>query len=674
MRESDSVTKIKGVGGKRAETFASMGITTVGGLLRSYPRDYTDYTKPVPICGLKPDETAVFSGTVIRKLHPYISPRYSIFKLVVSDGTGDLLITIFNSRYSFDCLEQGKDYRFCGKIKGSELAMECMSPSFIKLGDPNVLVPKYHLTAGISMNIMSNCVKDALDRCTLEEPLSDSVRERFGLAEYAGALKNVHFPTGHEELAAARRRLAFDELLTLQIGLRTMKSSAKKTTPAVMKDADMERFYSALRFSPTGAQMRSIAECVSDMKSGSPMNRLLQGDVGSGKTLVAAALCYFSSENGFQSALMAPTEILAKQHAATLADFLEPLGITVALLTGSTVKKPVYAAVESGQAQVIVGTHALIQSAVHFRALGLVITDEQHRFGVRQRTVLSSKGISPHTLVMSATPIPRTLAFAVYGDLDVSILDEMPKGRIPIRTYAVDHSYRERVFSFIIKNIKAGFQAYIVCPFVEKSEAMSDKASAEEYYAQLRDTWFSGIPIGLLHGKMKQADKDKTMAAFKSGEIKLLIATTVIEVGIDVPNAVIILIENAEQFGLSQLHQLRGRVGRGSEQSHCILMTDSRSDYTKARMDTMVRTSDGFEIANEDLKLRGPGNFFGAQQHGLPELKIADITADTMLLHDTSELAEEILDSDPELEAPENAGLRRLVGELFAGREIFGVN
>ena len=311
---------------------------------------------------------------------------------------------------------------------------------------------------------------------------------------------------------------------------------------------------------------------------------------------------------------------------------------------------------------------------MQFRRLGLVITDEQHRFGVRQRTVLSTKGESPHTLVMSATPIPRTLAFAVYGDLDVSVLDEMPKGRVPIRTYGVDSSYRERIFRFIIKYIKNGFQAYIVCPFVEKSDSMSDKASAEDYFAALKQTWFSDIPIGLLHGKMKQTEKDRTMAAFKDGTIKLLVATTVIEVGIDVPNAVIIVVENAEQFGLSQLHQLRGRVGRGSEQSHCILITDSRSEYTKARIDTMVRTSDGFEIANEDLKLRGPGNFFGAAQHGLPTLKIADLNADVMLLHETERLAEDILAGDPKLSSAENSGLRRLVEGLFRERETFGVN
>ena len=674
MHESDSITNIKGVGGKRAGIFENLGIFTVGDLLRYYPRDYADYSLTTPICELVPEDNAVFRGKVIRKLRPYISYKYSIFRVTVSDGTDSMLITFFNSKYSFDRLTEGREYLFSGKIKGTVLAKECSSPTFIDSGDKNVLVPKYHHTDGLSANIISNCVKDAFSKCTVEEALPAYIVEKYGLMGYKDALRSVHFPDSHETLEKARRRLAFEELLTLQLGMKLMKSRNKRTTPVVMSDESIDDFFSGLKFTPTGAQMRSISECISDMKSGAPMNRLLQGDVGSGKTLVAAALCCFAAKNGCQSALMAPTEILAKQHYETLAGFLEPLGIGVALLTGSTVKKPVYEAIENGAAEVVVGTHALIQTGVHFNKLGLVITDEQHRFGVRQRTVLSAKGDAPHTLVMSATPIPRTLAFAIYGDLDVSVLDEMPKGRIPIRTYAVDSGYRERIFRFIIKYINNGFQAYIVCPFVEKSEAMADKKSAAEYFGELKKTWFSDIPIGLLHGKMKQADKDSTMAEFKSGRLKLLVATTVIEVGIDVPNAVIMVIENAEQFGLSQLHQLRGRVGRGSEQSHCILITDSTSDYTKARTDIMVKTTDGFEIANEDLKLRGPGSFFGAAQHGLPELKVADVSSDVMLLHETGQLAEELLAADPKLTSPENSGIRRLVRDLFREREIFGIN
>ncbi len=674
MHESDNITKIKGVGEKRAKLLASLGIETVGDMLRFYPRAYTDYSKPVPLKDIQPDDTAVFRATVIKKLRPYITPRYSIFRLSVSDGTDTVMIVLFNTQFAFDKLIEGRDYCFYGRMKGTILAKECTSPSFIDADDPNVLVPKYHLTEGLTANAVSSSVKDALTKCTFSDPLPDEIIERYELMTYREALCNVHFPTGHEALENARRRLAFEELLILQLGMKLIKSRNKRNTPAKMLPQSLDDFYGSLKFTPTGAQLRSINECIADMTSGAPMNRLLQGDVGSGKTLVAAALCAFAAKNGMQAALMAPTEILAKQHYSTLSAFLEPLGITVALLTGSTVKKPVYEALETGAAQVAVGTHALIQSAVAFKDLGLVITDEQHRFGVKQRTVLSGKGTAPHTLVMSATPIPRTLSFAIYGDLDVSVLDEMPKGRVPIKTYGVDTGYRERIYKFIIKYIKNGFQAYIVCPFVEKSEAMSDKASAVEYIGELRKTWFSDIPIGLLHGKMKQAEKDKTMKAFVSGELKMLVATTVIEVGIDVPNAVIILVENAEQFGLSQLHQLRGRVGRGSEQSHCILMTDSRSEYTKARIDTMVRTTDGFEIANEDLKLRGPGSFFGAAQHGLPELRIADISSDTVTLHEASELAEQILSEDPKLTAPQNAALRRLVAALFRERQMFGIN
>jgi len=674
MRESDSITTVKGVGDKRAQTYANLGIYTVGDLLRYYPRDYTDYSLTTPIAELMPDDNAVFRGTVTKKLRPYFSGRYSIFRVTVSDGTDSILIAFFNSKYSFDRMIEGREYLFGGKIRGTILAKECTSPTFIDSSDRNVLVPKYRLTEGLSANIISNAIKDAFSRCEIEESLPREIIEKYGLMGFKEALKSVHFPDSHDTLGKARRRLAFEELLTLQLGMKLMKSRSRRTTPVVMSDESIDDFFSGLKFTPTAAQMRSINECIADMKSGYPMSRLLQGDVGSGKTLVAAALCCFAARNGCQSALMAPTEILAKQHYETLTGFLQPLGIGVALLTGSTVKKPVYEAIANGTADVVVGTHALIQAGVSFNNLGLVITDEQHRFGVRQRTVLSAKGKAPHTLVMSATPIPRTLAFAIYGDLDVSVLDEMPKGRIPIKTYAVDSGYRERIFRFIIKYINNGFQAYIVCPFVEKSETMADKMSASEYFENLKKTWFSDIPIGLIHGKLKQAEKDNTMARFKSGEIKLLIATTVIEVGIDVPNAVIMVIENAEQFGLSQLHQLRGRVGRGSEQSHCILITDSTSDYTKARTDIMVKTADGFEIANEDLKLRGPGSFFGAAQHGLPELKVADVSSDVMLLHETGQLAEELLAADPKLTKPENRGLRSLVQALFREREIFGIN
>ena len=674
INEKDSITYLKGVGEKRALSLNKLGIYTVGDILRFFPRDYVDFSEPVDISELVPEETAVFTGLVVKKLRPYITRKLSIFKLVVSDNTDTLLITIYNSKFVFDSLEEGQEYIFYGKIKGSVLAKECQSPLFIKAESKNVLTPKYHLTEGISSGILTNCIKNALDSCVAEDMLPVYIREKYCLTEYNKALRAVHFPESRDELIDARRRFAFEEMLVLQLGMKMMKRKTKSITPVVMEPRDMSDFFGSLLFSPTGAQLRSIDECFSDMNSGSPMNRLLQGDVGSGKTLVAAALCCYAAKNGYQSALMAPTEILARQHYFTLEKLLSPLGISVALLTGSTVKKPVYTAIENGAAQVIVGTHAIIQEGVNFRNLGLVITDEQHRFGVGQRTLLSNKGKAPHTLVMSATPIPRTLAFVIYGDLEVSVLDEMPKGRVPIKTYGVDSGFRERIYKFIRKHIEMGLKAYIVCPLVEESEAIADKSSAVKYYERLKESYFSDIPIGLLHGKMKQQQKDKAMADFKSGETKLLVSTTVIEVGVDVPDAVIMVIEDAERFGLSQLHQLRGRVGRGSEQSYCILITDSKTEYTKARIDTMTRTTDGFEIANEDLKLRGPGSFFGARQHGLPELKVADISSDVSLIRETGALAEEIIKNDPKLSSSENSGLKALTERLFSIQDVYGIN
>lgn len=663
MNLNDDITYLKGVGEKRAKLFEKLGIKTVGDLLLHFPRDYIDFTSPVPISELEPEETAVFSGYVSKKLKPYISPRYSIFKVIVSDNTGDILITFFNSQYTFEKLTLGQEYIFHGKIKGTVLAPECPSPVFIGAGEKNLLTPKYNLTSGLSANIISGCVKNALEKCETEDLLPERIKTEYCLTEYKKALSGIHFPQDVDELIDARRRLAFEELLTLQLGLKLLKGKNRSCTSVVMDDIDISDFFEKLPFTPTNAQLRSIKECTEDLQRETPMNRLLQGDVGSGKTLVAAAVCCFAAKNGYQSALMAPTEILAKQHYSTLKGFLEPMGIKVVLLTGSTKKAPVYKELENGTADVAVGTQALIQKNVNFRDLGLVITDEQHRFGVEQRALLSEKGMKPHRLVMSATPIPRTLALIIYGDLEISVLNEMPKGRIPIKTYGVNTSYRQRIYNFIRKYVSNGFQAYIVCPLIE--EGISEKTSAVKYFETLKKEHFSDIPIGLLHGRMKQAEKDEVMGKFKENELKILVSTTVIEVGVDVPNAVVMVIENAEQFGLSQLHQLRGRVGRGTEQSHCILITDNKSEYTRARIDTMVRTADGFEIANEDLRLRGPGDFFGSKQHGLPELKIADMSSDVDILQETRLLSAEILEDDPKLTKPENAGLRKLVTRLF---------
>ena len=657
--------------------YRKLGIETAEQLIELYPRDYVDLTAPVTVAQAHIGEVCAFRAFVMSKKSPFNEyARMALYKAELSDGTGNITAVFFNTKYAFGRLETGREYIFYGKITGDEIRKQISTPLFVDVSE-NVLMPKYPLTAGLSNNMVSANVKTALQQVTVAESLPQPLIEKLGLLPRETAVRQIHFPRTRQEYTEARRRLVLEELLTLKLGLSLMKRRGREHTGAVMKPADITPLWRALPFEPTNAQKNAVRDCIADMQREFPMNRLIQGDVGSGKTLVAAAAAYFAFLNGHGTMVMAPTEVLAQQHYKTFNEMLSGLGVRVELLSGSlTVKEKndVRRRAESGEIDVLIGTQALIQKTSAMSSAGLVIVDEQHRFGVSQRSTLAEKGKAPHILAMSATPIPRTLALIIYGDLDVSILGEMPKGRLPVKTYAVDGSFRLRVYNFIKKHIAAGRQAYIVCPLVESSEGKSEKASAIEYYDQLVNGDFRDIPMGLLYGKLKQSEKEQVMSDFKAGKLKLLVSTTVIEVGIDVPNAVVILIENAEQFGLSQLHQLRGRVGRGSEQSFCVLMTDNRSDYTKARMDAMVRTTNGFEIAQEDLELRGPGNFFGREQHGLPPLKVADIADDAGLLTEADRVSAAILSADPQLTRPENELLRRNVERLFGGSGEYGWN
>lgn len=673
------ITYLKGVGPKKAELYKKLGIETAEQLTELYPRDYVDFTEPRTIREAEIGEMCAFRAVVAGKSYPrsYAS-RIQVYKARLTDGVGEITAVFFNTKFTFDNLLMNHEYVFYGKIAGSIMSPEIHSPQFVDASAAG-LVPKYRLTAGLSNNMVIANMKTALETVKRAETLPESILKEYSLLGADAAMRSIHFPKTRAEYEAARRRLVFEEMLTLRLGLSMIKNRGRDLSGAIMKDADMSGFYSGLPFTPTNAQKKAIDDCISDMKKHHPMNRLIQGDVGSGKTLVAAAAAYFARQNGFSSMVMAPTEVLAQQHYETFSGFLEPFGLKIGLLSGSMTaaeKRRVKTAAENGEIDVLIGTHALIRKNVVMKNTGLIVVDEQHRFGVSQRSELAEKGGNPHVMAMSATPIPRTLALIIYGDLDVSIINEMPKGRLPVMTYAVDSSFHTRVYNFIKKHIAAGRQAFIVCPRVNPDDGLnsSDKKSAIEYYETLTNGEFAGIPTGLLYGKMKQSEKDAVMNDFRENKLSLLISTTVIEVGIDVPNAVVMLIENAEQFGLSQLHQLRGRVGRGSEQSFCILMSDSKSEYTKARAKAMVENTDGYKIADIDLKLRGPGNFFGREQSGAIPTHVADLADDAEVLDDVEKLAEDILSADPRLEKDENKGLRAGVLRLFDNIGEYGLN
>ena len=664
------ITGIKGVGEKRGKLFAKIGAPTAGDLLRLYPRDYVDWSRFVPIPQTVMNEVNVIKAQVIAPPREQrVKGGMLLFKVGVTDGEGDMALTFFNNKYIPNLLTEGSVYYFRGKVTGSPGRREMLSPEFVREDKSSAIEPVYPQTEGLSSRIIESAVKTVLTMLpeTMVDPIPDTFRQKYELCHLNFALNHIHFPADEEALKVAAFRLIFEELLVLQLGLKLLKNGVKNENQHIITADYTGDFAGLLPFSLTGAQKRAIQQCISDMKSDSPMNRLIQGDVGSGKTAVAAALCHTAGLCGIQSALMAPTEILAAQHFSSLKELLEPAGINVALLTGSVTAKnrrPILEGLRNGSIQLVIGTHALISDGVAFKNLGLVITDEQHRFGVGQRTALAQKGDCPHLLVMSATPIPRTLALMIYGDLDVSVLDELPPGRQKIETYSITPDKRSRAFSYIQKHIDQGRQAYIICPLIDEGKNENDMASVNEYGVMLKN-YFPEESVALLHGRMKPKEKDAVMSRFSSGETKILVSTTVVEVGVDVPNAVIMMIENAERYGLSQLHQLRGRVGRGKHKSTCILVTDARGEEAQARMKIMCSTSDGFKIADEDLRLRGPGDFFGSRQHGLPQLKIADMMKNMDVLMEAQEAAGSIFSADPLLNNPEHRGLKAEVRQLF---------
>ncbi len=665
---------LKGIGEKKAEAFRRLGINTVGDLLYFFPRGYEDWQSTVAINDAKENEAVAIKAIIVARPLPVKTRSGKImYRTCATDGKGMMTVTFFNNKYVVNDLREDGEFIFFGKVKINDMGgREMLSPRYEKADKGEYLHPVYNQTLTLNSKAIGKAVKTALEAISsrIDETLPSEQLLKYKLRGLRDCLNAIHFPKNEDDVKSARRRLIYEELLVLQLGILSHGKTDGEKAQFVISDDFTDEFIERLPFTPTNAQRRSIRECAADMKMHSPMRRLLQGDVGSGKTAVAAALIYSAVKNGYQCALMAPTEVLARQHFQTFTSFFEGTGIRLSLLTGSTTaknKKLIKEDILQGNTDIVIGTHAVITDDTVFKNLALVITDEQHRFGVNQRAALREKGHSPHVLVMSATPIPRTLSLIIYGDLSISVLDEKPKGRKEIKTYKVPSTYHERLYSFIKKEVKKGNQCYIVCPMVEENdEIAADRKSAEEYYGLLSKTVFSDLRCAVLHGKMKQSRKDEVMQSFKNGDIDVLICTIVIEVGIDVPNANIIVIENAECFGLSQLHQLRGRVGRGSAESHCILVSDAKGEEATQRFSILCETNDGFRISEEDLKLRGPGDFFGARQSGLPSLKIASLMTDSRILYAARDEAEKILADDPWLEKAEHRHLKEKKSALFA--------
>lgn len=676
MKLSDSVRAVRGIGPKKATLLEeNLGLRTLEDALEAYPRDYEDRTQIVPIRALTAGDKACVCAVVgVAPVVRHVRRGMDITKFSIFDETGVLPVTYFNNKYVAAQLREGHTYLFYGLVQGDGRHRQMISPAFEPASGESRpqgrIVPLYPLTAGLAQRDLL-CVTEAAltaaQGATISDCLPPFLLEKYAFPPLSACLRDIHRPETMEAVRHARRRLIFEELFLLCCGLSRLRERRREESGLLFAKTDLTAFWNMLPFPPTGAQARAVREIANDVLSGKPMNRLVQGDVGSGKTAVAAALCTLAAQNGYQSALMAPTEILAAQHYETLSPLFAQLGYTCTLLTGSmgaAQKREALALARDGGAQIVIGTHALIQKEVAFQNLGAVIADEQHRFGVRQRAALSGKGSTPHVLVMSATPIPRTLALILYGDLDVSVLDELPPGRQPIETYAVGEAMRARIHRFIEKQCTLGGQAYVVCPLVEEGDTALK--SAEQHAQTLRQA-LPGRAVGLLHGRMKAAQKDAVMSAFAAGQLDVLVSTTVIEVGVNVPNATLMVVEDADRFGLSQLHQLRGRVGRGARQSYCVFFGADKGEKAKERLKLLSQTADGFEIARADLAMRGPGDFFGARQHGLPPLHVADLAGDMALLQSAQEEAQALLEADSELSC--YPALRARVSKMFRAAE-----
>ena len=652
-----------------------LGLFTLNDIINYFPREHEDRGRYKNIYELQDGETAAIKVVIASNVsETRVRRNMAIYKVIANDETGNIILTWFNQPYIKKQLRVGSEYSFYGKVKNTLGRIEMQSPVFDagdKSKNTGKIIPIYPLTAGITQNVFRGIVETAVKSVqgNLIDSLPEWIRVQYKLDDIEKAIHNIHFPENLDEFEKARYRLAFEELLVMQLGLLRFKEKGQEDRKGISfdKDEKMAELLATLPYTLTGAQQRVWKEIDKDMKSEKSMNRLVQGDVGSGKTVVATMAMFKAVRNGYQAVLMAPTAILARQHYEGIQKMVSEFGIKVELLTGDVTKKNkerILEELQNGEIDMIVGTHALIEENVVFKNVGIVITDEQHRFGVRQRGILSAKGEKVDTLVMTATPIPRTLAIILYGDLDISIIDELPLGRQKIDTFAVRRNMEERVNNFIKKELTSGRQAYIVCPLVEESEVMDGVKSVVEqldYYKEV----LKDFRVEMLHGKMRPKEKDEIMAKFKAKEIDVLISTTVIEVGVDVPNATIMIIENAERFGLAQLHQLRGRVGRGKFKSYCILKFDSKSDVVKQRMEIMQKSNDGFVISEKDLELRGPGDFFGTKQHGIPEFKVANLFVDIPIMKVAQSVANTIYEDDPRLNLPENTLLLNKIEKLF---------